>query len=356
MVPSDYVHRIGRTGRAGGGRRRLPGVRRRDAAPARDRAPAGRTDPIRGHPGLRPDPNARPEPIRLRSGQPHGGVRRTARTRTRHVPPALAGFAARAGARASATAPAVGRACLGALSPVANQATVGGRTPARATIELTVGRTILSPHAQGARCCIASGKAGPDRWVDGRSVGPSQPGCRAGGAERLTAPDSRIHVSLFRGSDSGTICYDIMVPADEPGSPQHSTSAELRTEPVDREFGVPAGDVVFEFELGLVGEVSSACATGLDPAVVTDIFASPGDYHLTLMDCFDIIGCFWRSVPLAVEAETPPIAEPLPATGPLPDTSATPPQQRQPSVAAALVGLGLLAAGMTLARRRRGAR
>ena len=61
MVPSDYVHRIGRTGRAGvEGRRRLPGVRRRDAAAARDRAPAGRTDPIEVIPGYDPDPTHGP--------------------------------------------------------------------------------------------------------------------------------------------------------------------------------------------------------------------------------------------------------------------------------------------------------
>ena len=57
MVPEDYVHRIGRTGRAGiAGQGRLAGLRRRDEAPARDRTGARRADPDRGHPGLRARP------------------------------------------------------------------------------------------------------------------------------------------------------------------------------------------------------------------------------------------------------------------------------------------------------------
>jgi hypothetical protein len=181
------------------------------------------------------------------------------------------------------------------------------------------------------------------------------------GAERLTAPGSRVHVSLFRGSDLGTICYDILNPADEEGSPQHSTFVELRTEPVDVQTGLPAGDVVFAFASAPLDEVFSACATGMDPAVVTDIFANPGNYHLTQRDCFEFIGCFWTSDPLAAEIEAPhgtesPPANASPGTGPLPDTSAGSPNSRQPSVPAALLALGLLATGLTLSRWRRGSR
>jgi ATP-dependent RNA helicase RhlE len=52
MVANDYVHRIGRTGRAGAQGRHLAGLRGRAAAPARDRAGAGCTHPGSAHRGL----------------------------------------------------------------------------------------------------------------------------------------------------------------------------------------------------------------------------------------------------------------------------------------------------------------
>ena len=49
----------------------------------------------------------------------------------------------------------LGEPARGALSPVANQATVGGRTPARATIELTVGRTIRCRTRKASAALLA---------------------------------------------------------------------------------------------------------------------------------------------------------------------------------------------------------
>jgi ATP-dependent RNA helicase RhlE len=74
MVPSDYVHRIGRTGRAGAEgdaislvcvdeRPLLREIERLLGAPIETQVVAG----------FEPDPSARPEPIRLRSGQGGGG-------------------------------------------------------------------------------------------------------------------------------------------------------------------------------------------------------------------------------------------------------------------------------------------
>ena len=76
MVPADYVHRIGRTGRAGatGDAISLVCVDERPLLREIERllgAPIA-TQVIEG---FEPDPSARPEPIRLRSGQGGGGGR-----------------------------------------------------------------------------------------------------------------------------------------------------------------------------------------------------------------------------------------------------------------------------------------
>ncbi|MDH4333655.1 MAG: DEAD/DEAH box helicase [Chloroflexota bacterium] len=94
MVPSDYVHRIGRTGRAGidGMAVSLVCV---DEAPLVHQVERllGRLIPVETIPGFEPNRDIRPEPIRLRTGQ--GGGRPMGRSRPggaprRHVNPAPA--------------------------------------------------------------------------------------------------------------------------------------------------------------------------------------------------------------------------------------------------------------------------
>ena len=92
MVPSDYVHRIGRTGRAGleGDAISLVCIDERPLLREIERLLGGPI-PTEVVPGFEPDPAARPEPIRLRSGQGGGGrpPRRLA------APPAASGPARR---------------------------------------------------------------------------------------------------------------------------------------------------------------------------------------------------------------------------------------------------------------------
>ena len=87
MVPSDYLHRIGRTGRAGieGDAISLVCVDERPLLRDIERLLGG---PIETQvvAGFEPDPSARPEPIRLRSGQGGGG-----RPPRHHAPASHAG-------------------------------------------------------------------------------------------------------------------------------------------------------------------------------------------------------------------------------------------------------------------------
>ena len=87
MVPSDYVHRIGRTGRAGvqGDAVSLVCVDEMPLLREIERL-LGAPIPTEVIPGYAPDPNTRPEPIKLRSGQP-GAARGGHRSR-RPVPTA----------------------------------------------------------------------------------------------------------------------------------------------------------------------------------------------------------------------------------------------------------------------------
>ena len=85
MVPSDYVHRIGRTGRAGltGDAVSLVCIDERPLLREIERL-LGEPIPTEVIAGFEPDPSARPEPIKLRSGQ-GGGGRSHARPTSRPV-------------------------------------------------------------------------------------------------------------------------------------------------------------------------------------------------------------------------------------------------------------------------------
>jgi ATP-dependent RNA helicase RhlE len=73
MVPADYVHRIGRTGRAGANGDAISLVCVDEGPLLRDiERLLGRPIPTQVVDGFEPDPAARAEPIKLRSGQPGG--------------------------------------------------------------------------------------------------------------------------------------------------------------------------------------------------------------------------------------------------------------------------------------------
>jgi ATP-dependent RNA helicase RhlE len=88
MVPEDYVHRIGRTGRAGVDGIALSLVCVDEAKLLRDiEGMLGRRVETQEVPGFTPDLSIRPEPIRLRSDEPgHGNRAAAARPAARTAP------------------------------------------------------------------------------------------------------------------------------------------------------------------------------------------------------------------------------------------------------------------------------
>jgi ATP-dependent RNA helicase RhlE len=161
MVPEDYVHRIGRTGRAGIDGIALSLVCVDEAKLLRDiEGMLGRRVETQEIPGFTPDLTIRPEPIRLRSGEPgHGNGLRTARPAGRAVP----------------ARPAPSRYAAGPLAGAPHP-------PAAAPSRMSIGRPVPARPATG-------GHPGAARPAARRGDPRSTP--RHAGAARAEAPAER---------------------------------------------------------------------------------------------------------------------------------------------------------------------
>ena len=163
MVPEDYVHRIGRTGRAGVDGIALSLVCVDEAKLLRDiEGMLGRRVETQEIPGFTPDRNLRPEPIRLRSGEPgHGGF----------------GGAARPAGRGAPARPASGRSTIAGRAPVA-----AAHSPASAPARMSIGRPMPARPS-------TTGRSGPARPMLGRHDPRHDP--RHAGAARAEIPAER---------------------------------------------------------------------------------------------------------------------------------------------------------------------
>ena len=146
MVPGDYVHRIGRTGRAGLDGIALSLVCVDEASLLRDiEGMLGRRVETQEIPGFTPDATIRPEPIRLRSGE--------------------LGHGTFAGATRPAGRPAPGRPAPGRLAPprlaTGGRVPVAGRAPVLAPTRMSIGRPMPARPA-------ATAHTGPARTALGR--------------------------------------------------------------------------------------------------------------------------------------------------------------------------------------------
>jgi ATP-dependent RNA helicase RhlE len=170
MVPEDYVHRIGRTGRAGVDGIALSLVCVDEAKLLRDiEGMLGRRVETQEVPGFTPDLTIRPEPIRLRSGEPgHGGF-----------------GTARPAGRGAPARPAQGRPIAGGRAPVA-----GGRSPASAPARMSIGRPMPArPMAAGRPAPMRPSMGRHDPRHDPRHDVRVDP--RHGGAARPDVPVER---------------------------------------------------------------------------------------------------------------------------------------------------------------------
>jgi ATP-dependent RNA helicase RhlE len=155
MVPEDYVHRIGRTGRAGIDGIALSLVCVDEAKLLRDiEGMLGRRVETQEIPGFTPDLTIRPEPIRLRSGEPgHGNGSR----------------AARPAGRAAPARPAPSRYAAGPLAGAPHP-------PAAAPARMSIGRPVPARPAAGSHPGAARPAA---RRADPRSTPRHTVGARA---------------------------------------------------------------------------------------------------------------------------------------------------------------------------------
>ena len=170
MVPEDYVHRIGRTGRAGvdGEAVSLVCVDELQAAPRHRARARPRRSRARSIAGFEPDPRIRPEPI-LRGGL--GGARPGAGPRH---PAALA------------SRPVIGP------PPAPNRG--GGYAPARHAEPRPVGHRPNGPRpAAPGRGAQPGRPSQPGQWLGQRPAQPGRPVATAGTLEpaRPSGPASR---------------------------------------------------------------------------------------------------------------------------------------------------------------------
>jgi ATP-dependent RNA helicase RhlE len=187
MVPEDYVHRIGRTGRAGVDGIALSLVCVDEAKLLRDiEGMLGRRVETQEIPGFTPDLTIRPEPIRLRSGEPgHGNGARVARPAGRPAPARPAPSRYAAGPLAGAPhSPAAAPARMSIGRPVPARPAAGGHSrQARPAARRSDPRS-TSRHAGSAR---AEAPAERPPWARdaGRVNGERVPLPRALPGERL---------------------------------------------------------------------------------------------------------------------------------------------------------------------------
>lgn len=81
----------------------------------------------------------------------------------------------------------------------------------------------------------------------------------------MAASPGYARMTLTRGSDPGTVCVDLETLPSEPGSSTYDTFAVVSPE---------NGPEVFA--------LSGPCTSGIDEAVITDLFANPQDYFFEI--------------------------------------------------------------------------
>ncbi|HWP20836.1 MAG TPA: DEAD/DEAH box helicase [Burkholderiaceae bacterium] len=165
-VPEDYVHRIGRTGRAGAEGQAISLVCVDEEAFLRDIERLIRREiPREVIPGFEPDPNAKPEPIKLGRMTLHGGLKRDGGGRGSHEPRRQGGGgqpqARQAQPRREPHAPS--RDVAGARAPNGNRGPAQGRDGAGARPQGTThaGGAKREGHAAASRAATSAPQGRP---------------------------------------------------------------------------------------------------------------------------------------------------------------------------------------------------